>query len=381
MASVSKGDATSRQSYTYTPQEGGQTLLSWLQGLHSSFKDHPPPQKCNIILDSISTAKSAYSNWQDICAEVSKLLVKPHVQNVIIPPTLVNMIVGKCGNVLKSNILEHLPKSVEVYGHTVALKSLMNVTVFTSKIICADEKQSEETRAVNFLKTFVDRSVEEPISPSLSHAIIRAYKFTKKAFRKGWHKKDTPDLNDSKDSDENSSDNDDDDRTKNGNNLTGNKSKFKHLPKTEPLPAIGKKTQKCYICKQRYLKRKRKTATPQEKQYPRLCTPCVETNYSKRSAKTDLTGKYAVVTGGRIKIGFEIVLKLLRDGCSVIATTRFPRNAAREFSKQKDYGKWKDRLKIYPLDFKDVAGWLLFGIIVWSKSEMCVETATSCPLL
>jgi len=35
----------------------------------------------------------------------------------------------------------------------------------------------------------------------------------------------------------------------------------------------------------------------------------------------------ALVTGARIKIGFEIALKLLRDGATVIATSRFFKDA------------------------------------------------------
>ena len=38
--------------------------------------------------------------------------------------------------------------------------------------------------------------------------------------------------------------------------------------------------------------------------------------------KSDLRGKFAIVTGGRIKIGLRIALRLLRDGCFVIVTTR-----------------------------------------------------------
>ena len=35
----------------------------------------------------------------------------------------------------------------------------------------------------------------------------------------------------------------------------------------------------------------------------------------------------ALVTGARIKIGYEICLKLLRDGATVYATTRFINDA------------------------------------------------------
>lgn len=55
--------------------------------------------------------------------------------------------------------------------------------------------------------------------------------------------------------------------------------------------------------------------------------------FNKRSQTANLTGKVALVTGGRIKIGFEIALQLLRAGARVIVTTRFPRDAAMRYAK------------------------------------------------
>ena len=65
-----------------------------------------------------------------------------------------------------------------------------------------------------------------------------------------------------------------------------------------------------------------------------------------------MTGKIAIVTGARIKIGQEIALILLRNGCHVIVTTRFPKNAAAAFAQVHDFALWKDRLDIYGVDFK-----------------------------
>ncbi len=58
-----------------------------------------------------------------------------------------------------------------------------------------------------------------------------------------------------------------------------------------------------------------------------LCAGCQELGRQMRTWSVDLSGKYAVVTGARIKIGLEVALRLLRDGCFVVATTRFPRSA------------------------------------------------------
>ena len=58
--------------------------------------------------------------------------------------------------------------------------------------------------------------------------------------------------------------------------------------------------------------------------YAQLCPSCAEVNYRMRHLFADLTGRTALLTGARVKIGFEIGLKLLRAGATLIATTRFP---------------------------------------------------------
>ena len=85
-----------------------------------------------------------------------------------------------------------------------------------------------------------------------------------------------------------------------------------------------------------------------------FCQECRQLNEDMIDRHCDLTGRYAIVTGGRIKIGFETALMLLRDGCFVIVTTRFPGNALSKFSNHSDFDKWKDRLKILRLDLQDV---------------------------
>jgi NAD(P)-dependent dehydrogenase (short-subunit alcohol dehydrogenase family) len=59
-----------------------------------------------------------------------------------------------------------------------------------------------------------------------------------------------------------------------------------------------------------------------------------------------------LVTGGRVKIGFQAVLKLLRAGAHVVVTTRFPRDAARRFCQETDSPQWHDRLEIHGLDLR-----------------------------
>ena len=56
--------------------------------------------------------------------------------------------------------------------------------------------------------------------------------------------------------------------------------------------------------------------------YDALCPECAELNWNKRSQTAELRGRVAVITGARVKIGFQAALMLLRAGAHVIVTTR-----------------------------------------------------------
>jgi NAD(P)-dependent dehydrogenase (short-subunit alcohol dehydrogenase family) len=100
----------------------------------------------------------------------------------------------------------------------------------------------------------------------------------------------------------------------------------------------------CYVCKQRY--------TEVHHFYDQLCGGCGDFNYAKRSEITDLTGQVALLTGGRVKIGYQAGLKLLRAGAHLIVTTRFPRDSAVRYAAETDFGDWGHRLEIYGLDLR-----------------------------
>ena len=104
--------------------------------------------------------------------------------------------------------------------------------------------------------------------------------------------------------------------------------------------------QNCYVCKKSY--------TKLHHFYDSMCGDCGEFNYAKRFQNADLTGQIAVVTGSRLKIGYHIVLMLLRSGASVVATTRFPVDSSIRYAKEDDYHTWKDRLKIHGLDLRHI---------------------------
>jgi NAD(P)-dependent dehydrogenase (short-subunit alcohol dehydrogenase family) len=103
----------------------------------------------------------------------------------------------------------------------------------------------------------------------------------------------------------------------------------------------------CYVCKRRYHE--------VDAFYHQLCPGCAARNRARRQARTDLTGRRALLTGGRAKIGMYIALRLLRDGAQLTITTRFPRDAARRFAAMHDSGDWLHRLRIAAIDLRDPA--------------------------
>jgi NAD(P)-dependent dehydrogenase (short-subunit alcohol dehydrogenase family) len=108
------------------------------------------------------------------------------------------------------------------------------------------------------------------------------------------------------------------------------------------------KLRSCYVCKQRFREL--------HHFYDQLCPPCAKFNFDKRNFSVDLTGYVAVVTGARVKIGFHTCLKLLRAGCTVIATTRFPNAACQAYLSQPDAASFQGKLHVYGLDLRDVTG-------------------------
>ena len=111
------------------------------------------------------------------------------------------------------------------------------------------------------------------------------------------------------------------------------------------IAGILQRPRSCYICKQRYVE--------VDYFYHQLCQKCADENRSRRDARTDLTGKRALLTGGRAKIGMYIALRLLRDGAHTTITTRFPNDAVRRFTAMPDSGQWLDRLRIVGIDLRD----------------------------
>jgi NAD(P)-dependent dehydrogenase (short-subunit alcohol dehydrogenase family) len=100
----------------------------------------------------------------------------------------------------------------------------------------------------------------------------------------------------------------------------------------------------CYICKQKY--------SVVHHFYDQLCPVCADFNFAKRTQLADLTGRVALLTGGRVKIGYQAGLKLLRCGARLIVTTRFPKDSARRYAAEPDFEQWAERLEIFALDLR-----------------------------
>ncbi len=102
--------------------------------------------------------------------------------------------------------------------------------------------------------------------------------------------------------------------------------------------------QNCYICKRDYARI--------HPFYDQLCPTCAELNFRKRTETADLSGRVALLTGGRVKIGYQAGIKLLRAGARLIVTTRFPRDSAARYAQEPDFALWGERLEIFGLDLR-----------------------------
>jgi NAD(P)-dependent dehydrogenase (short-subunit alcohol dehydrogenase family) len=119
------------------------------------------------------------------------------------------------------------------------------------------------------------------------------------------------------------------------------------LVSTAPAAVAGvlRRSRPCYVCKTHY--------TLVDAFYHQLCPACARLHHEKRDARTDLTGRRALLTGGRAKIGMYIALRLLRDGAHTTITTRFPRDAVRRFAAMPDAAQWVHRLRVVGIDLRD----------------------------
>ncbi|MDN3025398.1 SDR family oxidoreductase [Streptomyces sp. S.PB5] len=108
---------------------------------------------------------------------------------------------------------------------------------------------------------------------------------------------------------------------------------------------VFRKPRTCYVCKSPYRE--------VDSFYHRLCPSCAADNTARRALSTDLTGRRALLTGGRVKIGFQLALMMLRDGAELLVTSRFPHDTVRRFRAEPGSEKWLDRLTVLAVDLRD----------------------------
>jgi NAD(P)-dependent dehydrogenase (short-subunit alcohol dehydrogenase family) len=116
------------------------------------------------------------------------------------------------------------------------------------------------------------------------------------------------------------------------------------LPPTSAEATLLENPQNCYVCKKEYRRI--------HFFYDSMCEACGDFNYAKRYQTASLAGRVAIITGARLKIGYQSALMMLRAGATVIATTRFPHDAGLRFARETDFAAWSDRLQIHGLDLR-----------------------------
>ncbi len=126
-------------------------------------------------------------------------------------------------------------------------------------------------------------------------------------------------------------------------------------------PGELKSPRKCCICKTEFKKL--------HHFYDTMCMQCSDFNYKKRFQTAPLDGQVALITGSRLKIGYQATLMMLRAGAQVIATTRFPKDSAIRYSKEADFKSWGHRLQIYGLDLRHTPSVEIFARYIEQKYD------------
>ncbi len=124
-------------------------------------------------------------------------------------------------------------------------------------------------------------------------------------------------------------------------------------PANEPTARVLSSPRNCYVCKAEF--------TALHFFYDLMCPTCAELNYRKRFQTAPLHGQVAVITGARLKIGYQATLMMLRAGARVVATTRFPVDAAARFSRESDFAQWGHRLQVFGLDLRHIPSVEIFS--------------------
>ena len=144
----------------------------------------------------------------------------------------------------------------------------------------------------------------------------------------------------------------------------------KQIESSAPVERKLQNSRRCYVCKAEY--------NELHHFYDSMCPPCGDFNYQKRYQSVPLDGQVAVITGARLKIGYQAALMMLRAGAHVVVTTRFPVDAALRFSREEDFGSWRSRLDIHGLDLRHIPSVEIFCAYVeqnFSRLDILINNA------
>jgi NAD(P)-dependent dehydrogenase (short-subunit alcohol dehydrogenase family) len=121
------------------------------------------------------------------------------------------------------------------------------------------------------------------------------------------------------------------------------------------------KPRNCYVCKVEFRR--------VHFFYDAMCADCAELNYQKRFQTAPLHGRVALITGARLKIGYQASVMMLRAGARVIATTRFAHDSAARYAREEDYEDWRDRLQVHGLDLRHSPSVEIFARFILSTEK------------
>jgi NAD(P)-dependent dehydrogenase (short-subunit alcohol dehydrogenase family) len=135
-----------------------------------------------------------------------------------------------------------------------------------------------------------------------------------------------------------------------GGTATGAQDRREDAPLAVPAagaagPRHYPRPRRCYVCKSPYRQA--------DSFYHALCPECAADHTARRSLSTDLRGRRVLLTGGRVKIGFQLALMMLRDGADVLVTSRFPHDTLRRFRAAAGSEHWLGRLTVIAVDLRD----------------------------
>ena len=266
-------------------------------------------------------------DWGHYIRELADLLLAKQVEYIAIPERKVAGVKGQLGVYVMEKLQDHLTTAPLTFiPATTPLRDVINVSPVTSRVLGLTEwAQEEDSTLKSINQSFISYQENKLVPVALRRHICNLYKLVKKNNRADKKRlqalknssKESASANNDDCSSGTDDTNDEEDYLSDNTPNCSKEEKHKEstentltIMKKEPTPSDSKYNikvkpplikKKCYVCRTR-------NPVPAElteaiKQYPRLCQTCADLNWEMRHRRVDLTGYYALVTGGRVKIG------------------------------------------------------------------------------